>query len=78
LVGGERVVVYLRISEDRTGSEAGVDRQREDCLELCARLGDVAPEVFVDNDVSAYSGRRRPGYLGLLERVRLGPSRIVA
>lgn len=28
----EQVVVYLRISEDRTGAEAGVERQRQNCL----------------------------------------------
>ena len=31
----EQVVVYLRISEDRTGAEAGVERQRQDCLGAC-------------------------------------------
>ncbi|MGO1920128.1 MAG: recombinase family protein, partial [Microbacterium sp.] len=76
--GVEQVVVYLRISEDRTGAEAGVDRQRQDCLEMCARLGISDPAVFMDNDISAYSGKKRPGYLELLERVKLGPSRIVA
>ncbi|ODU06358.1 MAG: hypothetical protein ABS81_04915 [Pseudonocardia sp. SCN 72-86] len=35
----EQILIYLRISEDRTGEEAGVDRQRADCLGLCARLG---------------------------------------
>ncbi|MGO1266876.1 MAG: hypothetical protein ACTMIY_09625 [Microbacterium gubbeenense] len=54
----EQVVVYLRISEDRTGAEAGVDRQRQDCLEMCARLGINDPAVFMDNDISAYSGKK--------------------
>ena len=76
--GMEQVVVYLRISEDRTGAEAGVERQRQDCLELCARLGISDPAIFMDNDISAYSGKKRPGYLDLFERVKLGPSRIVA
>lgn len=74
----EQIVVYLRISEDRTGAEAGVDRQRQDCLDLCARLGVDEPVVFMDNDISAYGNKKRPGYLELLERVKLGPSRIVA
>ncbi|MGH8826740.1 MAG: recombinase family protein [Jiangellaceae bacterium] len=69
----EQIVVYLRISEDRTGAEAGVERQRQDCLDLCQRMfGICDPVVFVDNDISAYSGKKRPGYLDLLERVRLG------
>lgn len=74
----EQVVVYLRISEDRTGAEAGVDRQRQDCLAFCHRLGVENPAVFMDNDISAYGNKKRPGYLELLERVKLGPSRIVA
>jgi len=75
----EQVVVYLRISEDRTGAEAGVQRQRADCLDLCQRMFDISdPVVFVDNDISAYSGKKRPGYIELLERVKVAPSRIVA
>lgn len=74
----EQVVVYLRISEDRTGAEAGVERQRQDCLHLCTRLGFESPSVFMDNDISAYGNKERPGYLELLERVKLGPTRIVA
>lgn len=30
--------VYLRISQDRTGQQAGIQRQREDCLELAGFL----------------------------------------
>lgn len=76
---GERVLVYLRISEDRTGEEAGVDRQRADCLALCARLGLAVrdADVFMDNDVSAYLNKKRPGFEQLLERVKQGPSRLV-
>ena len=48
--GVEQVVVYLRISEDRTGAEAGVERQRQDCLEMCGRLGITDPAVFMDNE----------------------------
>lgn len=73
----ERILVYVRISEDRTGEEAGVGRQRADCLELCSKLGLPDPEVFTDNDISAFRGRRRPGYTALLERARAGRSRLV-
>ncbi|MGV0633069.1 recombinase family protein [Mycolicibacillus trivialis] len=58
--------VYLRISSDPTGQEAGVTRQREDCEALAARLGVNLVATFEDNDVSAYSGVRRPGYEALL------------
>ena len=75
----EQVLTYLRISEDRTGEEAGVDRQRADCLALCARLGlPVADEdVFMDNDTSAYLNKRRPGFDKMLARIKTGPSRVV-
>jgi site-specific DNA recombinase len=75
----EQVLVYLRISEDRTGEEAGVDRQRDDCLTMCTRLGlEVSSEnVFMDNDTSAYLNKKRPAFARLLERVKAGPSRVV-
>lgn len=77
--GPEQVLVYLRISEDRTGEEAGVDRQRDDCLALCGRLGLTVPasDVFMDNDTSAYLNKKRPGFASMLERVKLGPARLV-
>lgn len=75
----EQVLVYLRISEDRTGEEAGVERQRDDCLALCKRLGfDVSSDdIFMDNDISAYLKKKRPAFENLLKRVKLGPTRIV-
>ncbi len=47
---------YVRISEDRTGEGAGVDRQEREIREKAARVGyRVAPRplVFEDNDLSA-------------------------
>lgn len=73
----EQLLAYVRISEDRTDEEAGVDRQREDCLALCARQNLGVPEVFMDNDISAFLNKKRPGYEALIERVKLGPSRLV-
>ncbi|MDR1450574.1 MAG: hypothetical protein LBI84_10350 [Propionibacteriaceae bacterium] len=54
-----------------------MDRQCQDCLDLRSRLGADGPAVFMDNDISAYGNKKRPGYLEFLERVKLGPSRIV-
>jgi DNA invertase Pin-like site-specific DNA recombinase len=34
-----RAAVYLRQSRDRTGARLAVERQREDCLKLCAARG---------------------------------------
>ena len=67
-----QAVVYARISRDREGAGLGVDRQRADCEELAARLGWEVAEVYVDNDLSAYSGRRRPGYLAMLDALESG------
>ncbi|MBP2413775.1 DNA invertase Pin-like site-specific DNA recombinase [Arthrobacter stackebrandtii] len=69
---GTRAFIYCRISQDRTGAGLGVQRQEEDCRELAARLGLAVARVFVDNDVSAYSGRPRPGYRDMLARLRKG------
>lgn len=57
-----RCGIYLRISEDRTGREAGVTRQEPDCRHLAEQLGWEVVEVYVDNDVSAFNGKKRPGY----------------
>ena len=60
-----RAAVYLRISKDKTGKKAGVDRQRDDCLALAEKLGWPVSRVYTDNDISAYSGKRRPDYQAL-------------
>lgn len=65
----KKAVLYTRISRDVEGSAAGVDRQRKDCAALCKRRGWDVAEVLVDNDFSAYSGKKRPGYARLLELV---------
>jgi DNA invertase Pin-like site-specific DNA recombinase len=50
----------------------GVKRQERECRELCRRLGLTVAAVFVDDDRSAFSGKPRPGYLAMLERLELG------
>lgn len=72
-----QAAVYLRISQDRTGLHAGVQRQQEDCLTLADQLGFTDPQVFIDNDVSAFDGGRRPGYDALVARIRSGVSRVI-
>lgn len=57
-----RAGVYLRISQDRTGKAAGVTRQEKDCRTLCERLGWEIVDLYRDNDISAFSGKRRPEY----------------
>jgi DNA invertase Pin-like site-specific DNA recombinase len=64
--------VYVRISKDREGAEHGVKRQQADCEALCERLGWQVGGIYVDNDISAYSGKRRPEYRRLLEDLKNG------
>lgn len=67
-----RASIYCRISRDREGSGLGVARQEADCRTLAATLGYEIVTVHTDNDVSAYSGKPRPGYTSLLAEVRGG------
>lgn len=64
--------IYCRISSDKTGKSAGVERQQSDCRVMADRLGLSVQHVLVDNDISAYSGKPRPGYKQLLELMRTG------
>ena len=65
-------VTYARISSDKTGAGLGVERQAADCRDLAVKLGLGVPDVLTDNDLSAYSGKRRPGYEQLKEGLREG------
>lgn len=67
-----RAAIYLRISQDKTGEAAGVDRQREDCEALVAAQGWTLAETYVDNDISASTGKARPAYLQMLADISAG------
>ena len=67
-----QAVIYTRISRDRAGAGLGVERQRADCEALAERLGWDVLEVYSDNDISAYSGRKRPGYDAMLDALESG------
>lgn len=77
---GRRVIrcyIYARISSDREGAGLGVERQVNDCYALATQLSTSETEyqvveVLEDNDLSAYSGKPRPGYLKLLQGLRDG------
>ncbi|MFF1321477.1 recombinase family protein [Streptomyces chartreusis] len=75
--GRTRAVIYVRISQDRTGAGLGVDRQREDCEALAERMGWDVLEVYVDNDVSAFSGKLRKDYRRMLADLDEGKATIV-
>jgi site-specific DNA recombinase len=66
----KRAFIYTRISQDRGSEGLGVQRQEEACRDYARQLGMDVVEAFSDNSVSAYSGRLRPGYTAMLERLR--------
>lgn len=77
-----RAAIYARISNDpgiaaadtprRGGDGLGVERQQEDCRALADALGWEVVSVLVDNDISAYSGKVRPGFESLLDEMKRG------
>jgi site-specific DNA recombinase len=69
--------VYVRISSDVTGEGLGVGRQEADCRAFADRHGWEVGQVYVDNDVSAYSGKVRPAYEQLLADIEAGTVRAV-
>ncbi|MEU6172706.1 recombinase family protein [Streptantibioticus parmotrematis] len=55
----KRPGAYLRISSDRYGLEAGVDRQHEDAEDTCRRLGwGPFAKIYRENDTSAFKKRK--------------------
>lgn len=62
----QAVAIYARISRDDDGGGAGVGRQVEDCRKLAESLGWPVAGAYVDNDISAYSGKKRPEYQRML------------
>jgi site-specific DNA recombinase len=67
-----RAAIYLRISRDISGENLGVTRQLEDCEALAKQLDWTITEVYTDNDISATSGKARPGYRKMLNDIRAG------
>lgn len=64
--------IYARISSDVEGTGAGVKRQVEDCRKLAQSLGWTVADEYVDNDISAYSGKMRPEYTRMMEDLSTG------
>ena len=65
-----RVGIYARISSDRGGDQLGVTRQVEDCRREAARRGFVVDDVYVDDDISAWSGKQRPEFERMVDDLR--------
>lgn len=67
-----RTAIYTRISEDSTGQALGVQRQLDDCMALAEQLRWEVIAHHDDNDLSAFSGRTRPGFEALLDGMKRG------
>jgi DNA invertase Pin-like site-specific DNA recombinase len=67
-----RAGIYARISSDREGDNLAVSRQLADCEQLALRRDWTVTERYVDSDISAYSGKRRPEYRRLLDDIDAG------
>lgn len=71
-----RAAIYCRISRVRKNGDEetlGVDRQEPPCRKLIeGKPGWEVAEVYVDNDLSAFSGKRRPSYERMLADVKAG------
>jgi site-specific DNA recombinase len=59
-------VIYARVSLDREGNSLAVDRQLDLCRKLAKEKGLHVVDEFVDNSISATSGKRRPRFEALL------------
>ena len=81
----ERAALLVRISDDREGDAAGVNRQERDARALAERLGWTVGPIFTENDTSAFKRRMvtlpdgstglrvvRPQFRALLEAIRVG------
>ena len=67
-----RAVIYLRISKDKAGDEHGVINQRGEAERLSAARGYQVGAVYCDNDISAFSGKHRPGYEAMMAAAARG------
>lgn len=65
-------MIYTRISLDQHGAGHGVARQLADCEELANTLKWDVTERFEDNDISAFSGKHRPGFEAMLDAMKAG------
>lgn len=68
-MNAERIefVAYCRISQDKTGAGLAVERQEDEIRQWATARGHTIAEVITDNDISAYSGKPRPGFEKLLK-----------
>lgn len=71
------VVEYTRVSRDRTGAGLAKTRQHDEIGTASTAAGAPVSATYSDNDISAYSGKPRPGYLQLLADIAAGSVRVL-
>lgn len=64
-----RALIYTRQSLDRSGDGLAVARQEQDCVKLCAARDWTVIRKITDNDVSASTGKPRPGFAEVLRMI---------
>lgn len=67
-----RAVIYTRISDDKSGDAASNQRQEVACAGLAQAKGWDVVDVVHDVSKSAYTGKTRPGWQRVLEKVEGG------
>ena len=67
-----RAGLYARISQDRSGEGLGVERQEEFARAEADRRGWEVVRAYVDNNMSASKGGRRPQYELMLADIQAG------
>jgi len=70
--GLTRAGIYLRESKDKAGDAHNVADQLAVCKPYATDRGWHVVDVFTDNDLSAYSGKRRPAFESMMKLADAG------
>jgi len=72
-----RAAIYARISREDEGNVDNTDIQVDECQDYIERMGWECVGVYVDDNRSAYSGRRRNRYEALLGDIQANKTDII-
>jgi DNA invertase Pin-like site-specific DNA recombinase len=73
----QRAMIYTRISRDDSGEGRSNERQRVDCEKLAELRGWEVVGLEQDISISAYSGKKRPGWDRVVDAMRAGTVDVV-
>lgn len=73
----EKACIYARISFDNAGDAHGVEAQVKFAKELAKRKGWEIDEIYIDNNISAFSGAHRPQFERLIKDIEDGKIRVI-